>query len=107
MLNVETPSPPPVIPTHIHNFDRDMSSVPPDSIPTTPNVDSWSKRWTKVFTKCIENDDPMWSEYLETAHSFDKRLVGDLNKIVDVLLVHVGIICYLHDISFCLSSNRA
>ena len=111
-LNVEAPSPTPRhgIPTHMHNVDRDRSSVPLGSPPSTLtcNVDmlqSWPKRWSKIFTDPVENDDLMWSEYLETADPFDKRLVDDLNKIVDVILVYVGIICYLHDISCCLSSN--
>ena len=55
----------------------------------------------------VEDEDSLWSHYLNKADEFDKRLVDDLNKIVDVILVYVGIICYLHDISCYLSSNRA
>ena len=35
-------------------------------------------------------DDPLWKEYLDKAAVFDARLVDELNKIVDVLLVYVG-----------------
>lgn len=40
----------------------------------------------------VENDDSLWSDYLKKANDFDKRLVDDLNQIVDVILVYVGII---------------
>ena len=38
----------------------------------------------------VGKDDPLWKEYLDKAAVFDARLVDELNKIVDVLLVYVG-----------------
>lgn len=72
-----------------------------------PLSESRSKRWSEMFVTNLENDDSLWSDYLDQAKSFDERLVDGLNKIVDVILVYVGIIYYLHDISCCLSLNRA
>jgi len=36
--------------------------------------------------------DTVWKEYLEKATSFDKQIIEDWNKIVDVTLVFVGIL---------------
>ena len=38
----------------------------------------------------VEKDDPLWKEYLDKAAVFDTRMVDELNKIVDVLLVCVS-----------------
>ena len=38
----------------------------------------------------VEKDDSLWKEYLDKAAAFDTRMVDELNKIVDVLLVYVG-----------------
>ena len=38
----------------------------------------------------VEKDDPLWKEYLDKAAVFDARMLDELNKIVDVLLVYVG-----------------
>ena len=65
------------------------------------------KRYSKIFMDPVKDDDFLWNDYLKKAKQFDKSLVEDLNKIVDVILVYVGIISYLHDISCCLSSGRA
>jgi len=37
--------------------------------------------------------DSLWKEYLDKATLFDKRIIEDWNKIVDVTLVFVGILC--------------
>ena len=43
--------------------------------------------------KCkVEKDDPLWKQYVEKAAIFDGRMVDEWNKIVDVLLVYVGIL---------------
>ena len=39
----------------------------------------------------VGKDDPLWKEYLDKAAAFDVRMVDEWNKIVDVLLVDVGI----------------
>jgi len=36
--------------------------------------------------------DTVWKEYLDKATSFDKQIIEDWNKIVDVTLVFVGIL---------------
>ena len=43
-------------------------------------------------------DDPLWKEYVEKAEEFDKRMIDDWNKIVDVILVYVGIISSLNGV---------
>ena len=43
----------------------------------------------------VKKDDPLWTEYLDKAAVFDARMVDELNKIVDVLLVYVGYFCYI------------
>ena len=44
-----------------------------------------------IFKYKVEKDDPLWKQYVEKAASFDERIVDQWNKIVDVLLVYVGI----------------
>ena len=44
-----------------------------------------------IFKYKVEKDDPLWKQYVEKAALFDKRMVDQWNKIVDVLLVYVGI----------------
>ena len=50
---------------------------------------------TDIFKDQIEVDDPLWKEYVDKAGSFDERMVDEWNKIVDVILVYVGIPCSL------------
>ena len=56
---------------------------------TTP-VTTTSEIWNKILKGDVGKDDPLWKEYLDKAAVFDARLVDELNKIVDVLLVYVG-----------------
>ena len=53
-----------------------------------------SEIWNDILKGDVQKDDPLWKEYLDKAAEFDKRLVDELNKIVDVLLVYVG---FFHD----------
>ena len=46
-----------------------------------------SQIWNNILKG---EDDPLWKEYLEKAAVFDARMLDELNKIVDVLLVYVG-----------------
>jgi hypothetical protein len=57
---------------------------------TTP-TDAPSEIWNNILKGDVKKDDPLWKEYLDKAAVFDARLVDELNKIVDVLLVYV---CY-------------
>jgi hypothetical protein len=88
-----------------------MQSSPPQfpmNFLNVPQAQSSPKRWSQIFMAArVENEEKLWSDYLMKADEFDKRLVEDWNKIVDVILIYVGIICYLHGISCGLSSNRA
>lgn len=59
-----------------------------------------------IFKYKVEKDDPLWKQYVEKAALFDERMVDQWNKIVDVLLVYVGIsgsISFFSDMSRCLS----
>ena len=56
---------------------------------TTP-MTTPSETWNKILKGDVGKDDPLWKEYLDKAAVFDARLVDELNKIVDVLLVYVG-----------------
>ena len=72
---------------------------------TTPMATP-SEIWNDILKGDVQKDDPLWKEYLDKAAEFDKRMVDDLNKIVDVLLVFVSYFM-LHSLWICfLSSNR-
>ena len=49
-----------------------------------------SEIWTDILKGDVQKDDPLWEEYLGKAAVFDERMLDELNKIVDVLLVYVG-----------------
>ena len=53
---------------------------------TTPSQEIWND----VLKDSVEKDDPFWKEYTDKAAVFDARMVDELNKTVDVLLVFVG-----------------
>jgi hypothetical protein len=55
-----------------------------------------SEIWDNILKDNVGKDDPLWKEYLDKAAVFDVRMVDEWNKIVDVLLVYVGIYHYLH-----------
>lgn len=54
--------------------------------------------WKRFFDGQVQKGDPIWTQYLEEANEFDARMVDGWNKIVDVILVYVGIqvLCNLH-----------
>lgn len=39
----------------------------------------------------VELDHDLWKDYVEKAELFDNRMIDEWNKIVDVILVYVGI----------------
>ena len=57
----------------------------PFPMSTTP-----TEIWNNILKGNVEKDDPLWKEYLDKAAVFDTRMVDELNKIVDVLLVCVS-----------------
>ena len=59
-------------------------------MPTRP-VPDLENIWNDIFKNKVEKDDPLWQEYVEKAATFDERMIDDWNKIVDVILVYVGI----------------
>ena len=68
---------------------------------TTP-----SEIWNNILKGIVEKDDPLWKEYLDKASVFDTRMVDELNKIVDVLLVYVSYFLLLSRSINCLLLNR-
>ena len=56
--------------------------MPKDSTP--------SEIWDNILKGDVKKDDPLWTVYLDKAAEFDKNMVKELNKIVDVVLVFVG-----------------
>ena len=62
-------------------------------MPTHP-VPDLEKIWNDIFKNKVEKDDPLWQEYAEKAATFDERIIDGWNKIVDVILLTVGIPCY-------------
>ena len=71
------------------SLPRFSSSTHTDNMPQPPLLD----RSTDNFKEPVQKDDSLWKEYVEKATSFDKRIIEDWNKIVDVTLVFVGILC--------------
>ena len=69
-----------------------ISALSPMS--STPMVTP-SEIWNNILKGNVKKNDPLWTEYLEGAAVFDARMVDELNKIVDVLLVYVGYFCYI------------
>ena len=49
-----------------------------------------SEIWNDILKGDVQKDDSLWEEYLVKAADFDIRMMDELNKIVDVLLVFVG-----------------
>ena len=76
------------------------------TLPQLPMMSRLDSDSSQSRSQSDKDEEKFWLDYLEKADSFDKRIVKEWNKIVDVILVYVGIIRYLHDISCCLSSNR-
>jgi hypothetical protein len=69
----------------LHSFF--ISTPSPRTMSTTP-----SEIWNNILKDNVGKDDPLWKEYLDKAAVFDVRMVDEWNKIVDVLLVYVGIL---------------
>ncbi|KAF8811280.1 hypothetical protein BYT27DRAFT_7134298 [Phlegmacium glaucopus] len=61
-----------------------QSSITNVDMSESPLLENW-------FEDHVEKDDSLWAEYLERADSFDKRIIDDWNKIVDVILVYVAL----------------
>jgi hypothetical protein len=46
--------------------------------------------WHHNFNDKINEDDPIWKEYVKVAIASDMRMVDDWNKILDAILVFVS-----------------
>ena len=46
--------------------------------------------WQKLFQAPVEEDDPIWKEYIAAAAAFDNRMIDEWNKIIDGVLVYVS-----------------
>jgi hypothetical protein len=63
------------------------SSVSPGRIwpqDTTP-------QWQKLFQAPVEEDDPIWKDYIAAAAAFDNRMIAEWNKVIDGVLVYVSV----------------
>ena len=52
--------------------------------------DTRSILWETIFSDELQEDDPVWKEYVEVAAAFDTRMVDEWNKTLDVILVFVS-----------------
>ena len=43
-----------------------------------------------IFKDQIEKDDPLWKIYIDETTLFDKGMIEEWNKIIDVILVFVS-----------------
>jgi hypothetical protein len=49
-----------------------------------------STPWKTTFDGGLQEDDPMWRDYVKEAAAFDIRMVDEWNKTLDVILVFVS-----------------
>lgn len=47
--------------------------------------------WEKLFQATVEEDDPIWKEYLAAAAKFDERMIDQWNQVIDGVLVYVSV----------------
>ncbi|KAF8154908.1 hypothetical protein B0H34DRAFT_542878 [Crassisporium funariophilum] len=67
-----------------------MSSGEPISLSKVE--DPASINWERYnFRDGLEEDDELWMQYLHIASEFDKRMIDDLTRIVDTMLVYVAL----------------
>ena len=55
-----------------------------DEKSTSPECDD------DIFKDQIEKDDPLWKIYIDETTLFDKGMIEEWNKIIDVILVFVS-----------------
>ena len=46
--------------------------------------------WQKLFQASVEEDDPIWKDYIAAATAFDNRMIDEWNKVIDGVLVYVS-----------------
>ena len=56
-----------------------------------------------IFKGQIEKDDPLWKTYIDETNLFDKGMIDEWNKIIDVILVFVSDHIQRSDIIYLLS----
>ena len=61
---------------------------------STQPVSEPEKIWNGIFKNKVEKDDPLWKEYVEKAGPFDERMIDEWNRVIDVILIYVGILYY-------------
>jgi len=49
-----------------------------------------TSEWRKLFQAPVEEDDPIWKDYIAAAAAFDNRMIDQWNKIIDGVLVYVS-----------------
>jgi len=50
-----------------------------------------TREWHKLFQAPVEEDDPIWKEYIKEAAAFDNRMIDEWNRVIDVVLVYVSV----------------
>lgn len=60
----------------------------PPPAPLSPGTQSTS--WKTTFDGGVQEDDPIWRDYVKEAAAFDIRMVDEWNKTLDVILFFVS-----------------
>ena len=48
----------------------------------------------------VEEDDPLWKDYIKEATVFDNRMIDEWNKIIDTVLVYVSMGYFLESTGY-------
>ncbi|KIM38902.1 hypothetical protein M413DRAFT_29830 [Hebeloma cylindrosporum] len=49
------------------------------------------REWETLFHSPVEEDDPIWKDYIKAANAFDNRMIEEWNKVINVVLVYVAL----------------
>ena len=83
------------------------SSLAPQTSMALPNDEKlMSSECDDIFKDQIEKDDPLWKTYIDETNLFDKDMIDEWNKIIDVILVFVSDHIQRSDIIHLLSSPQ-
>ena len=56
--------------------------------------------WRHLFAQSVEEDDPLWKDYIKEATVFDNRMIDEWNKIIDTVLVYVSMGYFLESTGY-------
>jgi hypothetical protein len=78
-------------PTHLTFAIPMPSSLAPQISMALRNDEKFmSSECDDIFKDQIEKDDPLWKIYIDETNLFDKGMIDEWNKIIDVILVFVS-----------------